>query len=54
MIRLLDQLVADWRPFIYDYHGLPIEQVEVFLFNGMLIIMTMDEFLSISSDEGWA
>lgn len=54
MIRLLDQLVAYWHPFIYDYQGLPIEQVEIYLFNGMLIIMNMDEFLSVSSDEGWA
>lgn len=51
MIRILDHFVAAWHPFLFVQDGECFEQVEVYLFNGMLLIMNMDEFLELATDE---
>jgi len=51
MIRILDQFVAAWHPFFFHQDGELFEQVEVYLFNGMFLIMNMDEFLELATDE---
>lgn len=53
MIRILDnQLVADWKVFTWEFDGRLIEQVQVMLFNGMVLVIDMDDFLSITDDGG--
>ena len=54
MIRILnDNFVADWRVFTWRYEGRLIEQVQVLLFNGMLLMLDMEDFLMISDDGGF-
>ncbi|MEE9529124.1 MAG: hypothetical protein V3V88_03645 [Dehalococcoidia bacterium] len=54
MIRILDDhFVADWGVFTWYYEGELIEQVQVLLFNGMLLIIDMEDFLMISDDGGF-
>lgn len=54
MIRILDDhFVADWGVFTWIYEGKLIEQVQVTLFNGMILIIDMEEFLMISDDGGF-
>ncbi len=54
MIRILDDhFVADWGVFTWQYDGEFIEQVQVFLFNGMVLVIDMEEFLMISDDGGF-
>lgn len=51
MIRILGEVVADWRPFIFRHNGHMIEQVQVCLFNGMLLIMNVEDFFFLADDE---
>lgn len=54
MIRILDDhFVADWRIFTWCYQGEMIEQVQVLLFNGILLVIDMEDFLMISDDGGF-
>lgn len=53
MIRITDQVVADWGLFVWEQDGEVYEQVQACLMNGMTLILDLDEFLMISDDEGW-
>jgi len=53
MIRITDQVVADWGVFVWEQDGKMIEQVRAYLYNGMVLIMDPDDFFSISDDEAW-
>lgn len=54
MIRIFDdQFVADWGVFTWCYNGELIEQVQVLLFNGMLLVIDMEDFLMITDDGGF-
>ena len=53
MIRIIDQVVADWGLFVWKQGERFVEQVQVHLFNGMTLIISLEEFLNISDDEGW-
>lgn len=53
MIRVLDQVVADWGFFTWNYDGTPIEQVQVQLFNGITFIMDLEDFMLLANDEGF-
>ena len=51
MIRILeDHFVADWGVFTWNYDGKTIEQVQVLLFNGIVLIVDMEDFLMITDD----
>jgi len=51
LIRLLDQVIADWGYYTWNCGGTPVRQVMVHLFNGMTLIMDEDDFLSITDYE---
>ncbi len=53
MIRITDQVVADWGLFVWEQDGKLHEQVQVCLMNGMTLILDVEEFFMISDDEGW-
>jgi hypothetical protein len=53
VIRIIDQVVADWGLFTWKQDGKFVEQVRAHLLNGMTLIISLEEFLSISDDEGW-
>ena len=53
MIRITDQVVANWGLFVWKQNGKLVEQVQAYLFNGITLIMDLEDFLSISDDEGW-
>ncbi len=53
MIRIVDSVVADWGVFVWEQDGEMIEQVKAYLFNGMVLIMDLEDFFSISDDESW-
>jgi hypothetical protein len=53
VIRIVDQVVANWGVFIWEQDGKRVEQVQAYLFNGMLLILDLEDFLSISDDETW-
>jgi len=54
VIRILDDyFVADWGVFTWRYQGELIEQVQVLLFNGVLLVIDMEDFLIISDDGGF-
>ncbi len=53
MIRIVDHVVADWGVFVWEQDGKLMEQVEAYLFNGLVLIMDLDDFLSISDDQIW-
>jgi hypothetical protein len=53
MIRITDQVVADWGIFVWEQDGEFFEQVQALLFNGMVLIVDIDDFFSISDDDGW-
>ncbi len=53
MIRMTDQVVANWGVFVWEQDGKMIEQVQAYLFNGMVLIMDLEDFFSISDDESW-
>jgi hypothetical protein len=52
VIRFLDQIVGDWGIFSFEQGGEQMEQVEAHLYNGMTIIMDVDDFFNIADDEG--
>lgn len=51
MLRILDQVVADWVPYTWKHDGETVKQVKVYLFNGMTLIMDYDEFMVMADDE---
>ncbi len=51
MIRILDQVVADWGIIAWKQNGKIIEQVEAHLFTGLTLIMDLEDFFSISDDD---
>ena len=53
MIRIFDQVVADWGIYVWNHDGEPVNQVRVLLYNGMTLIMDYEEFMWISTDEGY-
>ena len=53
MLRIADQVVANWGVFVWKQNGKLIEQVEVYLFNGAVLILDLVEFFSISDDNTW-
>jgi hypothetical protein len=52
VIRLLDQVVADWGVFTFECEGEMVEQVQAHLYNGMTLIMDLDDFFVLTDDEG--
>jgi hypothetical protein len=52
MIRILDQVVADWVPYVWAHDGALVEQVQVHLYNGMTLVMDYDDFMVMADDEG--
>lgn len=53
MIRIADQVVADWGIFVWEQDGELLEQVKVYLYSGLLLIMDLEDFFSISDDGTW-
>jgi len=51
MLRIFDQVVADWGVFTWNYDGMPVDQVQVFLYNGMILIMDLEDFMILADDE---
>lgn len=51
MIRITDHIIADWVIFIWEQDGQLMEQVKAYLFNGIVLIMDLDDFFNISDDE---
>ncbi len=51
MIRLFDQVVADWGYYTWYCDGTPVRQVVIHLFNGMTFIVDEIDFLSITDYE---
>ena len=51
MIRLLeDHVVLDWNIFSWCYKGEIIQQVQVLLGNGIILILDIEDFLQVSDD----
>lgn len=53
MIRIFDQVVADWGIYVWNYDGEPVNQVRVLLYNGMTLVMDYEEFILLSDDGGY-
>jgi hypothetical protein len=53
MIRIVDRVVADWGVFSWEQDGQRVEQIQAYLFNGMVLIMDLEDFLTISDDTIW-
>ena len=53
MIRLLDRIVLDWGFYSWVHEGDKVQQVQVLLSNGMLLIMNFEDFIMLSDDESW-
>lgn len=51
MIRLLDQVVADWGYYTWRCDGVLVSQVVVHLFNGITFIMNEGDFLAVTDYE---
>jgi hypothetical protein len=50
MISILDFVVADWGFRTWYSLGEPVTQVQVFLFNGMTLMMDFNDFKEITDD----
>ena len=48
MIRITNQVVADWGLFVWEQDGELFEQVQACLLNGMVLIVNPEEFFSVS------
>jgi hypothetical protein len=53
VIRIFDQVVADWGIYVWNYDGEPVNQVRVLLYNGMTLVMDYEEFIALSDDGGY-
>jgi hypothetical protein len=53
MISILDQIVADWGFKTWYSGGETITQVQVRLFNGMTLMMDLEDFREITDDEAY-
>lgn len=52
MFRVLDKYgIADWGIFTWNYRGKVIGQVMVQLFNGTILIMNLQDFMEICSED---
>jgi len=51
VIRIADEVVAEWGIIAWKQNGKIVEQVEAYLFNGLIIIMDLEDFFSISDDD---
>ncbi len=50
MITILDQVVGDWGFKSWYSEGRVVKQVKVCLFNGMILMMDLDDFIKITDD----
>ncbi len=53
MISILDHGVADWGFKTWYLAGEPITQVRVRLFNGMTLMMDLEDFKEVTGDEDY-
>jgi hypothetical protein len=53
VIRILDHVVVDWEFYVWEYDGELVDQVKVYLSNGMVLVMDYEEFMVMSNDEGY-
>jgi hypothetical protein len=53
MISILGQAVADWGFKTWYLAGEPVTQVQVRLFNGMILMMDLEDFREITSAEDY-
>lgn len=51
MIRIVDQIVANWGLLVWEQNGKLIEQVQVCLCNGMTLVISPEEFFAITDNE---
>jgi len=50
MISILDQVVADWGFKTWYLAGERVTQVQVRLFNGMTLMMDLEDFREVTED----
>ena len=50
MISILEAVVADWRFKTWYLGDEPITQVQVRLFNGMTLMMDLEDFMEVTDD----
>lgn len=53
LIRLLDRIVLDWGIYSWTHGGERVEQVQVLLSNGMLLVMDFTDFMMLADDDSW-
>jgi hypothetical protein len=53
MLSILDQVVADWGFKTWYLAGEPITQVQVRLFNGMILMMDLEDFREVTDNEDY-
>ncbi len=53
MISILDAGVADWGFKTWYLDGEPVTQVRVRLFNGMTLMMDLEDFKEMTDDEDY-
>ena len=53
MLRITDNCVAHWEFFVWKQGKEWVEQVEVYLYNGMIFILDAKDFFEIADDGGW-
>ncbi len=53
MISILDAVVADWGFKTWYLGDEPVTQVQVRLFNGMTLMMDLEDFMEVTDDEGY-
>ncbi len=51
MLKFFDRIIADWSTFTWEYNGTTIEQVRVSLYDGSLLIMDVEDFLTWVDDD---
>lgn len=51
MIRIGDQIIIDWGIFVWEQDGEMVEQIQACLFNGIVLIMNLEDFFIISDDD---
>lgn len=53
MIRITDHVVGDWAIVIWKQGDEIFQQVEAYLFNGLVLIIDPEDFFTITDDESW-
>ena len=51
MLKLFNQVVVDWIPFVWKYEGEFVDQVQVLLYSGQIFIMDLEDFMVLSDDD---